>query len=69
MKQKYPILEFDPTSKAIIEPSSVLKSHDVPERCIFCFFQDVISKLKDEGRLTEIFTLRSEFGPNPLYEY
>ncbi|NQU06688.1 MAG: nucleoside phosphorylase [Calditrichaeota bacterium] len=69
MRKQYPILEFDPTRKAIIEPANVLQNIDAPECCIFCFFQDVITQLKDEETLTEIFTLRSEYGPNPLYEY
>ncbi|MCF7810542.1 nucleoside phosphorylase [bacterium] len=69
MKEQYPILEFDPTREAIIEPSKVFPKIDVPECCVFCFFQEVISELKVDGLLTNIYTLRSEYGPNPLYEY
>jgi purine-nucleoside phosphorylase len=69
MKKQYPILEFDPTQESIIEPSKVLPKIEAPECCVFCFFQEVISELKEEGLLSEIFTLRSEYGPNPLYEY
>jgi uridine phosphorylase len=63
-----PLLEFDPNPEAVIHPSSFVKKMDVPERCIFCFFQEVIKALKDEGRLTHLFDSGSEIGRNPLYE-
>jgi hypothetical protein len=31
MSQDYPILEFDPTRKAMLEPSKLVRPHDVPE--------------------------------------
>jgi uridine phosphorylase len=64
----YPILEFDPGSPAIIEPSRLLKPIDIAEACVLCFFQDVISALKNDGRLREVHLLGSEIGPNPVYE-
>lgn len=67
-KHPYPILEFDPTTAAIIEPSSVLEPINIPEQCVLCFFQDVISGLRDDGRLNVIYKLGSEIGPNPVYE-
>ena len=38
----YPILEFDSTREALIEPSRLIKPRDVPEHCVICFFQEVI---------------------------
>ena len=35
----HPILEFDPTREAMIEPSHIYKLLDVPEHCVICFFQ------------------------------
>jgi uridine phosphorylase len=67
-KKRYPILEHDPTPEAIIEPRRVVRPADVPERCVICFFQEVISKLRDEGRAREVTASRSEVGPHPLYE-
>jgi uridine phosphorylase len=64
----YPILEYDATATAIIEPAHVLKSIYIAEHCVLCFFQEVINALREDGRLREIYTLGSEIGPNPVYE-
>lgn len=69
MKAKnFPILEFDPARRAFIEPSEQIEARDVPEHCVPCFFQDVISALVDQGRATEIACMKSEMGRHPLYE-
>ena len=40
----------------------------VPEHCVVCFFQDVITQLRQDGRAREIDYMRSEIGAHPLYE-
>ena len=67
-KAAYPILEFDPTQEAIIEPSQVIKSKDVPEHCVICFFADVIEWLKEHHTVRVIANSKSEIGLHPLYE-
>jgi uridine phosphorylase len=62
-----PIIEFDPTQNAILEPHGTRTSEPVPEYCVLCFFQDVIAGLKKAGRLRQIGRLVSEIGENPLY--
>ena len=37
-----PILEYDPSREAVIEPHLVHKQREVPEHCVLCFFRDVI---------------------------
>ncbi|MFQ5400146.1 MAG: nucleoside phosphorylase [Anaerolineae bacterium] len=64
----YPILEFDPSPKAILEPEHVLSPIEISEYCVLCFFQDVISGLNEGGRLSQIYRLVSEIGSNPVYE-
>lgn len=64
----YPILEFDPACEALIEPENLLQPIDIAEHCVLCFFQDVITHLKEQGRLTVVHKLGSEIGDNPLYE-
>ena len=64
----YPILDFDPTLEAIIEPGKIIKPIDIPERCVLCFFQDVIKTVCHDGGRRVITTLRSEMGLNPVYE-
>lgn len=63
-----PILEFDPVPEAIIEPSRVIPAIDIPEHCVLCFFQEVISDLEAAGKLRQIHRLGSEIGANPVYE-
>ena len=60
MKKKYPIIEFDPSIPAIIEPSQVLRKIDISEHTVICFFQDIISKLFKDKKLKRIATLESE---------
>ncbi len=67
MKAKdFPIPEFDPAERAVIEPSEQIKPSDVPEHCVPCFFGDVISNLVESGRAREITCMKSEMGKHPL---
>ncbi len=68
MTSSAPILEFDPASEAILEPSRIIPPVDVAERCVVCFFADVVANLVASGRARPVVTMRSEVGPNPLYE-
>ncbi len=62
----YPILEFDETSQALIEPGQVLrKLEHLPERCVLCFFNDVISSVFAHSE--HVHQLGSEIGSNPIY--
>lgn len=64
-----PLLHFDPSPMALIEPTAVLEPIDIAPRCVLCFFNnDVISDLNNSGRLREVHTLGTETGPNPVYE-
>ena len=63
-----PILEFDPSPTAVIEPSEVIEPADVPLHAVLCFFQDVIAKVVAEHDAKLIDHLISEIGRNPLYE-
>ncbi len=49
----YPILEFDPSPRAVIEASCHIDPADVPEHCVPCFFYDVIAELEKDGRIRE----------------
>lgn len=65
---KYPILEYDPTPEAIIEPSRIIEKKNIPDRAVLCFFYDVIEDLVQSGRAVEIDHLVSEIGRNPIYK-
>lgn len=64
----YPILEFDPSPNAIIEPPVFGAQGALSEACVLCFFSEVFDKLQSEGVLKQIGKLRSEIGDNPIYE-
>lgn len=68
MRDKYPILEHDPTPRAVIEPSEVVKRHDVPEHCVLCFPGSVITPLVESGSARHIISQRSTMGEHPVYE-
>ena len=67
-KKEYPILEFDLSRQAIIEPAKILKRRDMPDHCVLCFFAEVIEKVAREHNAREIAHDRSEMGTHPIYE-
>lgn len=68
MSELYPILEFDETREALIEPRKIIKPlKDMPERVVFCFFQDAIQQLCGNDKALIIKHLGSEIGKNPIY--
>src|ERR1700693_6569017 len=64
----FPIIEYDPSPTAIIEPRRVYKRIDVPKHCVLCFFQDVIDDLVRNGA-REIHVANWESGRQPVYEF
>ena len=64
----YPILEFDETREAFIEPSKVNEPRDIPEKIVICFFQEVIKKVVKEHKAKMLVRNQWEDGPHPLYE-
>jgi len=68
MRKDYPILEFDPTPEAVIEPARVIEPIDAPQHCVICFFQEVITTLDEKGDLRTIFEDRWEDCVHAFYE-
>jgi len=66
--QPFPILEYDPAPRAIIEPRRVHKPIDAPRHCVLCFFQDVIDDLVRNGGARQIHAATWEIGQLPIYE-
>lgn len=64
----YPILEFDPTPVAMIEPSKIIKARDLPEHCVICFFQEVLEKVIAEHDARVMVKNHWEDGPHCIYE-
>lgn len=63
-----PLVEYDPTIPAIIEPHQVIKNIAAPEHGVFCFFGEVIEELKQNGVLRIIANQKWEDLNRPLYE-
>lgn len=66
-RRRYPILEFDPARDAVIHPSNVVAPAEVPERCVVCFFREVLEGLERGGRVRRVASMRSEMGEHPMY--
>ncbi len=64
----YPILEFDPTPTAVIEPSRVIKPRDVPEHCVLCFFREALDKICGDDKAKTIIALKWEDARHLVYE-
>jgi len=63
----YPLLEFDHTRQAIIEPKAQFNVNGL-QHVVLCFFNDILNQLASQGRLTQLGSLRSEIGSNPVYQ-
>lgn len=64
----YPILEFDSTPEAFIEPSKIIRARDLPEHCVICFFNEVIDQVIAEYDAKIVVENRWEDGPHCIYE-
>lgn len=67
-EMNYPILEFDSTLEAFIEPSKIIRARDLPEHCVICFFREVIDKVIAEYGAKIMVENRWEDGPHRIYQ-
>ena len=68
MNNSYPILEFDSSPQAFIEPSKIIKPREVSPYCVISFFKEVIEKTAIENNARIVVENRWEDGIHPLYE-
>jgi uridine phosphorylase len=62
-----PILEFDPSPTAVIEPSDVVdRIEHAPEHAVLCLFGEVIARLARE-RVPVLWELEAAHGIHPVY--
>jgi uridine phosphorylase len=64
--QDYPILEFDPERRAIIEPHSRPRE-GVPSVAVLCFFHEVFEHLLVQHQPQVVHHIQSEMGRHPVY--
>lgn len=64
----FPLLDFDPTPEAILEPGKIHPCIDAPTHFVLCFFNEVIERVVASKGAREIYRLRSEVRDFPIYE-
>jgi uridine phosphorylase len=64
----YPILEYDETRLAMIEPERTNRRRDMPEHCVICFFSEVIEQVAARPDARVLVENRWEDGAHPVYE-
>ncbi|HEX5810087.1 MAG TPA: nucleoside phosphorylase [Anaerolineales bacterium] len=64
----YPILEFDATPEAFIEPSKIIRARDLPEHCVISFFREVTDRVISEHDAKVVVENKWEDGPHSIYE-
>jgi uridine phosphorylase len=63
-----PILEFDASREAVLDPTIAIRPFDLPARVVLCFFRDEIAAFVEERHGREIGRLASELGSHPVFE-
>lgn len=65
-----PLYEDDSGEPGVIQPHMFhSKSASIPRVAVLCFFNELLEQLANEGTLRPVYTLRSEIGRNPVYEF
>ncbi len=68
VRDKYPILEFDPASPAVIEPRHLVPVSGAPEHCVVCFFREVLEAVVRDHPAALLFEDDWQDGPHRFYE-
>ena len=66
-EEPYPILEFDPERKALLEPRARTGRQPSPSAVVLCFFREVIEAVCGGGVAEEATAFEWEHGIHPLY--
>ncbi|MBF0408509.1 MAG: nucleoside phosphorylase [Candidatus Riflebacteria bacterium] len=64
----FPILEFDDSEDALIEPSRFIRAGTPPEHCVICFFNEVVERIAREKQAKNFFNRNWESGKHKFYE-
>jgi len=65
-RQPYPILEFDPERRALLEPRPRKGRQSAPAPVVLCFFREVIEAVCGGGQAEEATAFDWEHGVHPL---
>ncbi len=65
-----PLVEDDLAESGVIEAHMMHPDETaIPQVAVLCFFNELLEQLATEGSLTPVYSLRSEIGHNPVYEF
>jgi len=71
-QEEFPILEYDPSSKPIVEPKQYDMFFDDNRRrvtrCVFTYFSDIVDVLERDLTVNQVFRLRTEGYRSRVYE-
>lgn len=67
-KKEFPILEFDVSRNAKIEPSKIIEQINVPDFCVISFFSDIIDEMAVMNSYKHITNFRTSTMSVPIYE-
>jgi len=67
LRQDLPILEFDPSTTAVINPSAMVTRVAFPKLAVACFFKEVVEDVVKAQNLTAIAVQKTEMGDLPIY--
>jgi uridine phosphorylase len=62
-----PLFEFDPSPRAVIDPSRHTGRARLPRHAVACWFRDVVDELC--GDLDPVYRVDSESGPFPIWVF
>jgi len=68
-RRKYPILEFDPERRAVIEASELFEPLGISEHCVMCYYKDVVERIAAEQNAKMVFLEKGVYGTNPYYQF
>lgn len=68
-RRLYPILEYDRTRPAVIEPSEVYEAIDISEHCVICFHRDIVERIAVSFGAHVVFEDRGVYGTNRFYQF
>ncbi|MGD0053990.1 MAG: nucleoside phosphorylase [Acidimicrobiales bacterium] len=68
--EQLPLTEDDLDEPGVIEAYMLHDTqHEIAPVAVLCFFNELLEQLAGEGVITPVYTLRSEIGFNPVYEF
>jgi uridine phosphorylase len=67
--KRYPILEYDPAKRAVIEPVEVFKPIEISRYCVLCFFKDIVDQVADAHNAKVVFEDKGVYGSTHFYQF